>query len=86
MYKLIAKELDYLTEDEAYEHLAKGIIIQAIEDYRNALNGKSINRHVDVNKDIKELERFFRSQWFTFLCEWNGETLMELIKKQEGIK
>lgn len=83
MYKLIAQQLDYLTEDEAYEHIAKGIVIQAIEDYRNTLRGKSINKHVNVMKDMKELERFFRSEWFTYLCDWDGETLMKIIKEQE---
>ena len=85
MYKFIAQKVDFLTEDEAFEHLAKSIVIQAIEDYRNTLHGKSINRHVDVRKDRAELEIFFKSEWCTFLSEWNGETLIKLIKEQEGV-
>ena len=82
--KVVAREIDYVTEDEAYEHLAKSIIIQAIEDYRNILNGKSIDRHVNLYKDKKEVERFFLSQWFALLSEWDGETLMKLLQEQEG--
>lgn len=81
--KIQARQLDYLTEDEAYEHLAKSIVIQAIEDYRNALHGKAINRHVNVLKDKTELEIFFKSEWYKMLSDWDGKALIELIKKQE---
>ena len=85
MYKFVAQQYDLLSEDEAYEHLAASIIIQAIEDYRNALNGISINRHVNVGKDRAEIEKFFRSEWFRFLSDLDGKTLIKQLKEQEGV-
>lgn len=82
-YKLIANQIGYVTEAEAYEHLAKGIVIQAIEDYRKVLHGNTINRYGKLKKDKKELEKFFKSQWFHFLCDWDGVTLMKIIQEQE---
>lgn len=82
-YKLIANQIGYLTKDEAFEHLAKGIVIQAIEDYRKVLHGNTINRYGKLKKDKKELEKFFASQWFNFLCDWDGVTLMKIIQEQE---
>ena len=35
---MLAKQIDTVPIDEAYEHLAKSIVIQAIEDYRKILN------------------------------------------------
>ncbi len=50
-----------------YENLANAIILQAAKDYRMALKclkANPKNRTALADKD--EIERFFRSQWFTF--------------------
>ena len=86
MYKLIANQIDYVTEEEAYQHLAKGIVIQAIEDYRRVLHGNTINRYGRVERDRGELENFFKSQWCYALCDWDGETILNIIKEQEGVE
>ncbi len=78
-----AKDLDILPIDEAYEHLAKSIVVQAIEDYRRVLHGTPLFRGGNYMKHQKEIERFFKSEWFSMLCDWDGITLMKIIKEQE---
>lgn len=85
MYKLIANQIDYLTEDEAFNHLAKGIVIQAIEDYREVLKHNRIKYVSNKRYNQTELEKFFLSDWFQALCDWDGETLITIIKEQEGV-
>lgn len=86
MYKLIASQINEVTRDEALDHLAKSIVIQAIEDYRRVLNGIKINRYKHIKNDQTEIERFFKSDWCYALSNWDGEALITLIKKQEGIE
>lgn len=86
MYKLIANQIDYVTEEEAYQHLAKGIIIQAIEDYRRVLNGETLYNYGRVERDRGELENFFKSQWCYALGDWDGVAIMQIIQKQEKKK
>lgn len=74
---MYARQVDVIPIDEAYEHLAKSIVIQAIEDYRKAL-------HKDPKKLIP-IEKFFLSDWCYILSGWDGEYLIELLKEQEGV-
>lgn len=46
---------------EPYHALINAIILQAVKDYRTALDDENTS-------GIEECERFFRSDWFTFLC------------------
>lgn len=81
-----ARDLDILPIEDAYDHLAKSIVIQAIEDYRRVLHGIPLFRGGNYMKHRKEIERFFRSEWFSMLCDWDGITLMKTVKEQEGVK
>ena len=81
-----ARDLDILPIEDAYNHLAKSIVIQAVEDYRQTLHGKPLFRGGNYHRHKKEIERFFQSEWFSMLCDWDGITLMHLIRKQEGVK
>lgn len=47
---------------EPYHALINAIILQAVKDYRTALDNGNTS-------GIKECERFFRSDWFTFLTD-----------------
>lgn len=85
MYHIIANQITDVSEDEAYQHLAKSIVIQAIEDYRKVLHNIKIDRYRQIKSDKAEIEHFFRSDWCYILSNWDGETLMNLIKQQEGI-
>lgn len=60
-----------------YQNLANAIIIQAVNDYRDALRWNDRRTQLDC-------ERFFLSEWFMFLTPINGEHLMiTLIKEIE---
>ena len=64
-----------------YEELANAIILRAVEDYRNALNGMGYPGK-SAEFVIKEVERFFRSDYFTVLTKVKGEYLIEQLKKE----
>ena len=57
------------------QNLANAIILKAVEDYRYSLRYHN-------TRTIRECEDFFRSEWFTFLCDLDSEHLMKLIQKE----
>ena len=65
----------------AYRNLANAIILQAVDDYRDALNGISYNRY-SPEHIISELEKFFRSDYFHILTKVNGEYLLDRLKQE----
>lgn len=67
---------------DAYQDLANAIIVQAVEDYRKALNGISYNSH-PPEEIVNEIERFFRSEYYRALTKVNGEYLIQQIRKEE---
>ncbi len=69
------------TTDECYPDLANAIVLQAVEDYRNALNGISYC-HKPPENIVKSMEDFFRSDYFSILTEVNGEYLIEQLRKE----
>ena len=68
-----------------WEDFAQAIILKAIEDYRNAL--KPVRYPSEKKKAraaIREIERFFRSEWFEVLTELDGETLIRKLKEERS--
>ena len=63
-----------------WEELANAIIIQACKDYRTVLLGIKLYPQTSCVKSLEELERFFRSEWFTVLTKVDGKRLMKKIK------
>ena len=63
-----------------YEDLANAIILKAVDDYRTALQGVPCK---DTDKEIKELEKFFRSAWFKVLTKIDGEYLIARLREEE---
>lgn len=60
-----------------YENLANAIILQAVKDYRMALKSLKANpRNRTAMADKDEIERFFRSDWFSVLTSVDGEMLI----------
>ena len=66
-----------------YEELANAIVLQAAKDYRVALKSLRANpRNRKALSDKEEVERFFRSQWFTVLTSLDGETLIRSLNQE----
>ena len=66
-----------------YENLANAIILQAVKDYRMALKSLKANprtRTAMAGKD--EIERFFRSDWFSVLTSVDGEMLIRSLQME----
>lgn len=62
---------------DGYINLANAIILQAVKDYREVL--QRWKRHPEKKAyldDKKELERFFRSDWFSTLTNIDPEVLI----------
>ncbi len=64
---------------EFIDNLAIGIISMAAEDYREALKTR---RHQCSRFSVKEIETFFRSQWFGRLTDADPEYIMERIRDE----
>ena len=66
-----------------YENLANAIILQAVKDYRMALKSLKVNsRNRTAQADKAEIERFFRSQWYSALTDVKGEMLIRSLQKE----
>ena len=69
-----------------YENLANAIILQAVKDYRMALKSlKANSRNRTVQTDKAEIERIFRSQWYSTLTDVKGEMLILSLQKEADI-
>ena len=68
---------------QCWEDLANAIILQAVEDYRDAC--EALRRRPDwlfQEKRKRSLESFFRSEWFYTLCPLGEKTLPLFIRKE----
>ena len=66
-----------------YENLANGIVLRAVEDYRDALRDLSVNPNYPLAlRTVSDVERFFRSGWFSVLTSLDGVVLMEKLRKE----
>lgn len=67
-----------MKEIDGYQLLANAIVLQAVNEYREAL------RQNDTAAKWKKisLRRFFRSDWFKLLTNIDGGLLMERLKKE----
>lgn len=60
--------------NEGYIMLAAAVIERAVIDYRSALSEKDV-------AEIRQLKKFFRSDWFDFLSDLDGEVLMAQVER-----
>ena len=68
---------------DAYENLANAIILQAVKDYRHALEVLQRNPLYRSAQDTKaECERFFCSEWFQILTSVDGKMLMRKLQQE----
>lgn len=71
-----------LAEDPC-EALANGIVLQAVNDYRMALKKLIRNpRNQEAMQEAMEIERFFRSGWYSTLSDVDGEFLIERLREE----
>ena len=68
------------------QELANAIVLQAVEDYRNALDGKSYESNLPPEVVVERLEKFFRSNYFALLTKVKGEYLIEKLKEEHREK
>lgn len=65
-----------------YESLANAIIVQAVKDFKDAFDYyKAHPEKKEYEDDVRDLEWFFRSNWYQLLTSLDGEVLMAYIKK-----
>ena len=65
-----------------WNDLAHAIIVQAASDYRRAQYRNMKRPHqLDTLREIRSLELFFRSPWFTSLSNLDGKQILLDLKK-----
>jgi hypothetical protein len=69
------------SEERILADFANAIVKQAADDYRNALQGKGYDQK-KPEQVIKEVLRFFRSEWFRTLTKVDAEYLIEQLNKE----
>ena len=66
-----------------YENLANAIILLAVDDYRDAFRDLKYNpRYVPALDTVSEVERFFRSGWFSALTSIDPEMLIQKLRSE----
>ena len=71
---------------DGYEKLANAIIEQAAKDYRFA--SRKLRKdpyHPTSLGTVREVEKFFQSEWFKTLTTADGETILNMLKEECGI-
>lgn len=59
---------------DPYENLANAIVIRAADDYRMTENPK----------ELKEIEAFFLSGWFTALTKTDGGSILKMLREEKA--
>ena len=68
---------------QCWEDLANAVVVQALEDYRNACARLRIRPDLRTQAARKRsLERFFRSRWLHTLSDADPELILEKIRKE----
>lgn len=66
-----------------WEDLANAIVVQAANDYRRALRVlKAHPNYSPAAKVKKEVEQFFRSEWYRSLSSVDGEVLIKRLNAE----
>ena len=69
--------------DDPYTELSISIILQAVTDYRTLLKSRrKRHKRKDTEENIKDLEEFFRSDWFKTLTDLDGEMLIKRLNEE----
>ncbi len=66
---------------DGYEMLAAAVVERAVLDYKQALENIRTKYNVlEAQNVIRNLERFFRSEWFSILSDLDGEMLVQQLR------
>ena len=66
-----------------YEALANAIIIQAAKDFRAAYKRmKRFPNDARAEDEVREITKFFCSEWFETLSDVDGPTLLKKMKDE----
>ena len=73
---------------DGYQQLANAIVEQAAKDYRAAYRMLTMNpRDKAAKREMKSIEQFFSSEFFSIICSLDGSQLLKDIRKDlEGVK
>ena len=75
-----------MSSTKNYENLANAIILQAVRDYRTALKCLKLNpNNRKALSDKEEIERFFRSKWYSTLTSVDGEVLIRSLSEEANV-
>ena len=70
--------------DDCYTELAVAVVKQACKDYKTAVHRLLRDHDHEAALRMKaDVEKFFRSEWFTMLSDLDGEALMKRIYEME---
>lgn len=69
------------TIETCYESLCLAIIETAVRDYKKALEVERKYENRDSRRVIKELETFFKSDWFKQSSNLDGRLLIKNVRK-----
>ena len=77
--------------EDPYERLANAIVLQAVSDDRVALKKlKAQPKNREAISEALEIEKFFRSSWYSILTDVDGEYLIrrlqDEIRQSESIR
>lgn len=79
--RVIRAKYDDGTIETCYESLCLAIIEQAIKDYKKALEAEKRCEDLNVKREVRKLEKFFRSEWFAQLSNLDGRLLIKNVRK-----
>ena len=69
--------------EDPYERLANAIVLQAVADYRVALKKiKAYPKNREAISEALEIEKFFRSGWYSQLTSVDGEYLIKRLQDE----
>lgn len=71
---------------DPYEELGKAVVLQAVDDYRDAVKKLSHGRKNTAAEQMKkECERFFKSEYFNVFTQLDGNALLSQLEKEVAV-
>ena len=66
-----------------YEALGNAVVLQAVKDYREAVNKLSRGKkNTNAESTKQECERFFQSPYFNVFTQLDGKALLSQLEKE----